>query len=154
MRSFALLLACLLSASCGTLMNRGPFMVPIDTVPSGATVTYLDARVGITPCTVAMRASCSQVAVELSGFHSQLVHVGSNFNGWVIGNLLLGGLPGLIVDAASGSFMEVDTAAVSVRLTPESDPKPAVWERPDDYDEETGPPWRRIRWTKTTSLPK
>jgi hypothetical protein len=129
MRKIALL-GCLQLAACATVMNRGPVIVPIESEPPGATVTYISANVGITPCSVAMGNHCSQVTLSMPGYQDQVVEVGRGTNGWVLGNLLLGGVVGMAVDSASGASGVICSKPVVVALTPLDEPKADVWTRP------------------------
>ena len=143
MRTITLVI-CLFLASCGSMINGGPKMVPIASDPAGATVLYQGAPVGVTPCTVAMRGmKCSQVELKLPGFHTQLAEVGQTYNGWVFGNCIFGlaGIVGIFIDLAAGNSAHADTTPVFVTLVPDSMPAPGMWKRPkpvvthDDYDE-------------------
>lgn len=130
MQHSPLLATMALLASCATIMSSGPHLVPIDSVPPGATVSYQDANVGVTPCTVAMRSRCSQVTLRLPGYHDQVVEVGRGLNGLIFGNILFGGGIGLLVDATSGAATTISTAPCWVELTPSEEPKPGTWTRP------------------------
>lgn len=114
--------------SCAAIVAPKTFNVPIDSVPPGAVVAYRDANVGVTPCTVKMHRSCSRVVLKREGFHDQWVDVGTGTSGWIVGNVVFGGLIGLIVDLAGGA-KTLNADACWVALTPTGDPLPAIWER-------------------------
>ncbi|MBL8756324.1 MAG: PEGA domain-containing protein [Planctomycetes bacterium] len=108
----------------------GPWPVPIDSVPQGAIVSYDGANVGVTPCTVSMNRRCSQVVLKHDGFHDQPVEAGVHANAMVLGNIVFGGVVGVVVDAASGAAMRISTEPCWVEMTPASAPRPGVWMRP------------------------
>lgn len=117
-------------ASCATIVSRERFHVPIDSVPPGATVSYQDANVGVTPCTVEMRRACSQVTLKMLGYHDQVLEVGRGSNAWILGNILFGGVVGVVVDMASGATGTITEDPCWVELTPSADPRPGTWVRP------------------------
>lgn len=121
----------ILLTSCATIMGGGgPWHVPIDSVPQGAVVAYDGANVGVTPCTVTMRSQSSRLTLKRDGYHDQIVEAGRSANAMLIGNVLFGGLVGLVVDTAAGSAMKISTAPCWVEMTPAGDPRPGVWMRP------------------------
>lgn len=126
---FVAILCPIMLTSCATIMSGSGRAVPIDSVPPGTTVSYRGANVGVTPCTVMMRARSSQLTLVQPGFHDQVVDVGTTFNGWFLGNILLGGLPGMLIDLLSGASSPVSTDPCWVELTPVSEPPPGVWTR-------------------------
>jgi hypothetical protein len=56
--------------------------------------------------------------VEAPGFQPQKVDVKYTVNPWVYGNIVLGGIPGLIVDDATGAMWMPKQDTVSVNLKP------------------------------------
>jgi len=133
-----LLLATLPLTSCATMMGGGgPWHVPVDSVPPGATVNYDGANVGVTPCTVVMSRRSSQMTLRREGFHDQVVEVRSGGNPMILGNLLFGGIVGVMIDAGSGASGTMDTRPCWVELTPLADPRPGTWRRPPSSDAPT-----------------
>lgn len=119
--------------SCATIVDNGADHVPISTEPAGAVVIVKGATVGKTPTTIPVSRSGSAVLVrlELEGHHPQEVAVDTSFNGWFIGNIVFGGIIGIVVDLASGNAWHHDTTPVHVTLTPASQPSPGLrWQRP------------------------
>lgn len=101
-------------ASCGTILNGPPYMVPVDSYPRGAPVYYRNAAVGITPCQVAMDGNCLELTVG-----GQVVEVDYSRN-WLgtFGNaclLIPGCLVGLAVDFSTGAWRVPDSSGVVVR---------------------------------------
>ena len=67
--NLAILLVVPLLASCGAMMVPGPFLVPVASEPSGATVVYAGEEVGVTPCVVAMQRHSPQFELRRDGCH-------------------------------------------------------------------------------------
>ncbi len=106
--------------SCGTILNGAPYMVDVQSSPTGASVFYKDRFVGRTPCAVAMDAWSMELRLTAPGCvettHEVPGHL--NWTGAICNGLLL--LPGIvigtIVDASTGSFSVPDERSVFVNL--------------------------------------
>lgn len=121
----------LLLPSCATIVSGGPDMVPIDSVPQGAEVLLGGAPMGRTPVMVMIgRKDHRGIVLRLDGYHDQPVIVEQSVNGWIFGNILFGGLIGLVVDVGTGNARRRDESPLCVPLTPLTDPAPAAWRRP------------------------
>jgi PEGA domain len=118
-------------SGCATMMAGGPDRLPVSTNPAGATVFVDNAQVGQTPLMVTLyRAKPkAEIRLELPGFPPVIITREKSFNGWVLGNLLFGGLLGLMIDAANDNTSKFDDAPIAVGFGgnpppgPESDPR-------------------------------
>jgi hypothetical protein len=129
--TFLILTAPLLIASCATIVSKTSYPVSIDTKPEGATVSITDKRgkevyKGQSPSTVVLKSGAGffakaeyQVKVSAPGFAEQVIPVNYKLNGWYFGNLLFGGVIGmLIIDPATGAMWKLDTPPINVKLNP------------------------------------
>jgi len=124
-------LLCLLLASCASIVAGGPDFVAVSSAPQGAEVFHEGMAVGVTPCTLAInRGTSSDVTLRLNGHHEQLVELGSSLNPWVVGNVIFGGILGILIDIASDNAMRVDTLPAHVPLIMLAEAKPSAWKRP------------------------
>ncbi|HEX2778124.1 MAG TPA: hypothetical protein VHM30_01420, partial [Gemmatimonadaceae bacterium] len=57
------------------------------------------------------------VRLELAGYHPYDVPLKRGVNGWVWGNIVFGGLPGLAVDAITGALYKLKPGDVNGTLT-------------------------------------
>ncbi|MCR6720052.1 MAG: hypothetical protein NVV59_07060 [Chitinophagaceae bacterium] len=58
-----------------------------------------------------------QVKISSPGFEEQVIPINFKLNGWYFGNLLIGGVLGmLIVDPATGAMWKLETPPVNVTL--------------------------------------
>lgn len=129
MRGLAVQLLCgPLLASCGALMQPGPFLLPVESRPSGATVVYEGREVGVTPCTVPMKRGASRIELRRDGYLAQPVDVGRVKNPWVACNVLTFGL-GMYVDHALGAAWRPDTRHLEVVLAKGVGPTRPTWVR-------------------------
>lgn len=124
------LTAPILFSSCATIFGKSTYPVSIRTDPSGANVSVTDKKSkevykGTTPATVVLKSSSAffskaeyQVKLSSPGFAEQIIPVNYKLNGWYFGNILIGGLVGmLIVDPATGAMWKLDTPPIYVTLT-------------------------------------
>ena len=99
----------LLLSGCATMFNPGPTMFSATSTPSGATVvvTALQSNetfTQVTPADFTLQLSSDyKLTFELDGFRSEEIIVRRTINGWFIGSILLGVLPG-VVDLVTGSM--------------------------------------------------
>lgn len=120
------------TAACATVVGGTSQDVLIESEPKGAecTVDRLGANIGVvrpTPGRVNISRSKDNVIVScgLDGYEQSNEVLASSFTGATIGNLLLGGLVGVAVDAASGANNKYPDR-VMVVLTPASFPSDAA----------------------------
>lgn len=113
----------LLVSGCATIVAPGPDLVPISSKPPGAMVYVDGVPVGVTPVTIPLKRSGSgRIRIELEGYEPVFVTQDKVFNGWFLGNILIGGLIGIIVDVATSNVTKHSTDPVMVVLRPiESD---------------------------------
>lgn len=106
-----------LLGGCASIMHGSRQNVAFDSTPAGASVIVDGTKVGTTPiCTDLDRGSEHDVTIELPGYTPQKIHLSRGVDGWFFGNLLLGGVIGLVVDASNGAMYKLDKDRVSVTL--------------------------------------
>lgn len=122
-------IATLLLASCASIVSKSEYPVSVSSVPPGAEVKILKngtpIHQGLTPTTVTLKASAGfftparyDVVYSKKGCRPQTVSLVADIDGWYFGNLLFGGLPGLlIVDPATGAMFKLPEN-VNANLTP------------------------------------
>ena len=115
----------LLGSGCATVTKGSSQALTIQTDPDGATCdvsreTKTVASLAATPgqVTVDKAFGAIDVACRKAGHQSTEVHVDSQVQGWTFGNILLGGIIGFAVDAASGAMREYPQF-ITLTLVPE-----------------------------------
>jgi len=105
-----LVLPLALLSACATLVNGTSQTVTVSTTPPGASCTLdrVGTRVGavsITPGSVRLDKSKNDLSVTCNkeGFQTATVAHAPSFSGATFGNLIAGGVIGVVVDAASGA---------------------------------------------------
>jgi type IV pilus biogenesis protein CpaD/CtpE len=123
MRVLILAAASLALAGCATVTRGTTNQIQIYSEPSGANVRTSLSQVCTTPCTLQVnRKDEFTVVVDKPGYVTQEVQVKTQLAGagaaGFAGNVLVGGVVGMGVDAATGSTLEHTPNPVRVTLTP------------------------------------
>ena len=120
----------LIFSSCASIVSKSSYPLSINSSPSEATISITDKKgievySGITPATVKLNASSGfftkaeyQVKFTKNGYESKSVPVLFTLDGWYFGNIIFGGLIGmLIIDPATGAMFKLDTEFLNETLT-------------------------------------
>src|SRR5262245_46585117 len=108
------------SSSCASIVSKSRYPVTINSSPNGADVIVTNKRgeevfKGRTPALVKLKSGGGfftnakyEIKLSKDGFTSKTVELKATLNGWYFGNLLFGGLIGLlIVDPATGAMYKL-----------------------------------------------
>ena len=131
MRNLAAVLALpLLLAGCATIVSHSSWPVSLTSTPDGATVEVVDEKGAVihratTPCLVTLSSyggyfSGADYTVQCrkAGSADAAAPLHTRFNGWYLGNLVFGGLLGiLVVDPLTGAMWRLPET-VHVDLVP------------------------------------
>lgn len=117
-------LAALSLSACATV-TRGPNTAfEVNSTPSGATVSTSNGhQCPSTPCSIKMpRRSDFTVTVAKAGYRPATASVTNKMSGEggiaMAGNVIVGGVPGLAIDAISGSTLDLTPNPLNVTLDP------------------------------------
>ena len=120
----AIFLPLLTLGACATIVKGNDQTVTVITDPTGATCTLTrkGVTVGVanpTPASIVLEKSKDNVSVicKKGGHFDGAATLASSFHGMTFGNILLGGLIGLAVDAASGAMHQFPSS-ITIFLTP------------------------------------
>ena len=115
-----------LTSGCATIVKGTSQGVAVKTDPPGAAceLARKGKTVGIvnpTPGTtqVSKSAAALDVTCKKQGYLDATASLSSSVQGWTLGNILLGGVVGIVVDAGSGAMHQYQPE-VSMKLLPES----------------------------------
>lgn len=117
-------LALPLIGGCATLTTSSSQTVTLTTDPAGAACTF--RREGkvvgiINPTPGSLMVSKSHTTIDVAcvkdGYVDAVGSVGSRFQAMTFGNILFGGIVGVVIDAASGATAEYEPQ-ITIRLTP------------------------------------
>ena len=126
----AFILPITLLSACATIVNGSSQTVTVSTTPPAATCTVdrVGARIGAvaqTPGSVRLDKSKNDLSVTCSkpGFQTATVTKPPSFSGATFGNIIAGGVIGVVVDAASGANYEYPS---DIRLELAAETPPAL----------------------------
>jgi len=122
----ALLSLSLVTGGCATVTTGGFQTISVMTEPDGADCTFtrdgvVIARVNQTPGPILVGKSSGPIAVlcRKHGYQDTAGVTGSEFQPMTLGNIILGGLIGVIVDAGSGALMKYPESVTFVLVPQE-----------------------------------
>lgn len=128
-KSLLVILTAVSVVGCATIVSRSSWPLTVNTNPNGAQVEITD-RNGLTvfkgsaPATVKLNSGAGffvpqryNIKISQEGYEEKIVTVSCTINGWYLGNVIFGGLIGLlIVDPLSGAMYRLETNLVNVNL--------------------------------------
>jgi PEGA domain len=107
-------LAGLCLSACATIMHGTRQEVGISSSPTGAEVWVDNVKMGETPVVAKLRRKDTHtVKLILPGYQPYETTITRSVSGWVWGNIAIGGLIGLGVDAISGGMYKLSPEQVS-----------------------------------------
>lgn len=116
--SFLSLLSLFIVSSCASIISTARQNVSISSSPSKAKVHINTVHVGQTPITHSLKRNQEhQVRITLDGYKPYEIILTKKLNSWFFGNILLGGLIGIIVDASTGAMYKLTPEQISATLS-------------------------------------
>ncbi len=107
----------LLTTGCATIIHGTQQNVGISSTPTGAFVTIDNLQSGTTPIFAKLRRKENHVVrISLPGYQPKDLTLTSGVSGWVWGNIAIGGLVGLAVDAITGGMYKLSPEELSAAL--------------------------------------
>jgi hypothetical protein len=107
----------LFTQACGTIMQGTTQQVGISSNPSNASVTINGQNHGNTPMIIDLkRKDAHMVKIELDGYQPYETNLTRSTSGWVWGNIVFGGLIGLVVDASAGGMCKLTPEQIDSEL--------------------------------------
>lgn len=131
MKKFIILLltAAIFFPSCASIVSHSEWPLIVESNPAGAGISIINRKgeqvfVGKTPTTVTLKSAAGffkreeyKVKFDLAGYPTQEMTVSAKVNGWYWGNLLIGGVIGmLIVDPATGAMYKLDKESIKAEM--------------------------------------
>ncbi len=108
--------------SCATIIKGTSQDISINSNPTKANVVIkttggVEVFTGLTPTTTKLSKKKEyNVTISLEGYKETTVQITQSFEAWTIGNLLCGGVIGLIVDAVNGAMWKLEPDQIMVSL--------------------------------------
>lgn len=105
------------AGGCATIMQGTSQELSVASTPSGARVLVDGTEMGRTPYVASLKRKDKHVVrIEMDGYQPFELPIARATSGWVWGNIVFGGLPGLAVDAISGGLYKLKPEQVEATL--------------------------------------
>jgi len=112
-----IMLCPILLIGCATITTGTTQKIPINSNPGGATVSISTGFTGVTPCIAELKRNADHtVTISKIGYDTLVVVLRKGLCGSTAGNLVLGGVIGLGVDAISGAMYKLEPLAIDAQL--------------------------------------
>jgi hypothetical protein len=125
----AIVLTLLFSVNCGTIVHQTTQSIPVISDPPGAAVKVACGEVendanAVTPTTVEVhrKPEFCFISFEKEGYERADVKLGRKMSPLYLGNVIIGGIIGLIVDGVNGAMWNRTPHKVEVKLKPVTAP--------------------------------
>jgi hypothetical protein len=106
-----------LVAGCASIVSGTRQNISFASTPSGAQVMVDNQAMGVTPVAIKLaRKSEHTVRITLDRYAPHEIKLTRGFNAWYLGNLVFGGVIGLVVDAVNGAMYKLSPEQVSAAL--------------------------------------
>jgi hypothetical protein len=121
------LVLCLLSASCATIFKGNSSKVDLNSDPQGAKVFVNGNLMGETPIRIKLESKGNYfLEFKKEGFKTKSFNITNHVGaGWIILDVLFGLIP-VIVDAATGSWYDLDQNNINAILEKQQ-PRPTIY---------------------------
>lgn len=117
--SLFVFLCCLIQfTGCATIISGKHQDVPMNSDPSGAIILVNGVERGTTPATIELRRKDDhEVTFEKAGYLPKTQWMQTKTNGWIFGNIILGGIIGIIIDWSTGAKNKFEPEELNIQLS-------------------------------------
>lgn len=116
-KNFILIIFPLVITSCATIVHGSRQQVAIVCDPKRAKIDIDGTSLGHTPYLARLtRRNNHLLKIELEGYLPYEITLKRKLDGWIFGNILLGGVIGIVIDAATGSMYKLSPKDVTAQL--------------------------------------
>lgn len=114
---FVTVLILLITTSCATIVSGTKQNVKFSSNPSSATVFIDEVEMGKTPFEIRLsRTNEHSVMIKLDGYQTYETKLTKSFNAWYLGNIVFGGIIGLVVDASTGAIYNLTPSEINAEM--------------------------------------
>jgi len=103
---------------CATIFSGSMQTVKFTSNPSSATIFVDEVEAGKTPLEMKIpRRNEHLVKMKLDGYQPYQTRLTQQFNGWCAGNIVFGGLIGLVVDMSTGAMYNLSPGEINAEMS-------------------------------------
>ncbi len=107
------------SAGCASIMSGTKQKIAVNSEPSGADIKIepgdLTAKTP-TVLTLKRKDGPYRLTISMPGYEPYEVYIKASTNGWIWGNILIGGIIGVAIDYSTGAAVRLDTKDIMANL--------------------------------------
>lgn len=105
-------------SSCSSIINGSMASVSVASDPTNAVIKVNGMDGGKTPSVLRLKRGDSHIIeLKMEGYNNYKVVTSNSIAGWFWGNLLCGGIIGIIVDLATGNAYNVEPRVINAQLS-------------------------------------
>lgn len=105
--------------SCATIISGSTQNIRVTSEPTAANIYINNINVGVTPMVKLLKRNQIHILkLELEGYKNYETVLERKFNAWYLGNILIGGIIGLIIDPITGAIYRLEPGSVAGRYVP------------------------------------
>jgi len=105
---------------CATIMDGGPEAINLMTSNGQKVQAQLNSKQFGTqqitlPTFITIPKSCSDITLQViedEKVNQSNAIISSSVNPWILGNIILGGIPGILIDGAAGNMCKYDSSVI------------------------------------------
>ncbi len=107
---------------CATIFKGTTQDISVKSTPDKATVTIktmagMETFSGTTPVTAKLAKKYAYIAtIKMDGYKETTIQISQSLEGWFIGNVLCGGILGMIIDFANGAMWKLEPESINITL--------------------------------------
>ena len=108
----------LVIVSCASIIHGTGQDISVNSVPSGAKVMVKGVHMATTPAVIELKRKESNIILrfEKEGYEPVEIALNRSVDGWIAGNIILGGLIGLAIDFINGAAYKLSPSEVDAVL--------------------------------------
>jgi hypothetical protein len=108
----------LFAYGCATIVSGSKQWMKIESTPSNAKVSINGQSVGTTPLSekIKRKKDNVEITIKLEGYETYTTTLNREFNAWYLGNIVFGGLIGLIIDPVTGAIYKLSPDKIDANL--------------------------------------
>lgn len=108
----------LLVSSCATIISGSKQKVNFRSNPAAASIFIDEVEVGKTPFEIKLeRKKEHHVMIKLDGYQTYETNLTKKFNAWYLGNIVFGGLIGIIIDPITGAIYNLSPDEINAEMS-------------------------------------
>ena len=99
----------IITTSCASYVSGNTTKITFKSQPVGAEIKLNGDVIGKTPMTVELNNKVTgSISIEKQGYKPSHIPLKKSLNGWILGNLVPGGLLGFATDFVGGAAYDID----------------------------------------------